>query len=104
MKKLLIAVIFSSLIAGLAFAVSSINFDSKIFNLKYSKAFGKNSTIEVYLPQNESNNNYSAGILKGNFSMQDAQGDKFKEEMENSTKEIWRPFFSSAEHAIKSFF
>ncbi len=88
MKKLLSAITISLLTAGLAIAASSVNFDNKIFNLKQTKTFGNNSTLEIYLPANASANNFSSGILKGVFSIQDTQGDKFKEEMDNSAKEM----------------
>ena len=88
MKKLLSAITISLLTAGLAIAASSINFDNKTFSLKHTKTFGNNSTLEIYLPENASANNFSSGILKGVFSIQDTQNEKFKEEMDNSAKEI----------------
>ena len=83
MKKLLVLLLI--LLTG-GFAVnaqSSLSFMNKLYNLKYSKNIGKNSSIEVY-----TNSSGNSVIMKGLFSMEDAESKELKNEMNEVTKDI----------------
>ena len=82
MKKISILLIAMTIVMPVM-AASIVTFMNKTYNLSYSKQIGKNSYLEVYNTSGLSN-----VIMKGLFTMEDAQSKTLQDEMTNATKDI----------------